>query len=221
MHFPLTEIRNVNIHQALSDIAEIRAQLDRTESYRGFRSTAVGISALMVLAGCWVQYVSVAHPALQVDRYLWIWFVVAISSICIAAVEMLVRSRISKNKLVNRIHWSLVSQMSPCLLVGFLLTLLISDHAIQQDLGEPNLMWALPGLWSMTYSLGLFACLRQFPSDAKWIAWYFLAAGGLLLFLNWQTRIPAGWQMFASFGVGQMMLSFILYWNVERCCGQE
>lgn len=211
----------MNIHQALSDIAEIRAQLERTETYRGFRSTAVGISVVVVLLGAWLEYAYVSEPTVQIDRYLTIWFVVAIASICIAGIEMLVRSRISKNQLVNKMHWSLVSQMAPCLLVGFVLTLLISDHAFQQPSHEGGMLWALPGIWSMTYALGLFSCQRQFPAQAKGVAIYMLFAGALILAYNWKTRVPDGWEMIASFGVGQLMLGSILYWNVERRCDEE
>lgn len=211
----------MNIHQALSDIAEIRAQLDRTEAYRGFRSTAIGVSVLVVLAGAWAQSVSVADPNMQVDRYLTIWFVVAVSSICTAAIEMLIRSRISKNQLVNRMHWSLLTQMAPCLLVGFVVTLLIADHAFENPSGDSGLLWALPGIWSMLYALGLYSCQRQLPRQSSYVATYILLVGILILAWNWKTGVPEGWQMMASFGVGHFLLAVILYWNVERRDGQE
>lgn len=211
----------MNIHQALSDIAEIRAQLDRTETYRGFRSTAIGVSVLVVFGGAWLQRAFVADPNTQIDRFLTIWFVVAVSSICIAGFEMLVRSRVSKNRLVNRMHWSLLSQMAPCLAVGFVLTLLIADNAYENPYGDGGLIWALPGIWSMLYSLGLFACQRQLPVQAKGVAIYILLVGVAILALNWKTGVPEGWQMIVSFGVGHIFLASILYWNVERRSGEE
>ena len=211
----------MNIHQALSDVADIRAQLNRTESYRGFRSTAVGVSVLVVLAGAIVQNAYVSEPTMQIDRYLKIWFVVAIVNIFVAGVEMFARSRISKNLLVNKMHWSLVTQMAPCCLLGFALTLLISEHAFEQANSKSGLLWALPGLWSMTYALGLFSCQRQLPEQAKSVAIYMLLAGVCLLVFNWNTRVSAAWQMVASFGVGHLLLAGILYWNVERRDGQE
>lgn len=206
----------MNIHKALSDIAEIRAQLDRTETYRGFRSVATGVSVLVVFAGAWLQRVMVADPNTQIDLYLTIWFVVAVASLCLAGCEMLIRSRVSKNRLVNRLHWSLVSQMAPCLTVGFILTLLIADHAYENPHGDRGLLWALPGIWSMLYALGLFSCQRQLPAQAKGVAIYILLVGVLMLAHNWKTGVPEGWQMVASFGVGHFLLASILYWNVER-----
>jgi len=211
----------VNIHQALSDIAEIRAQLDRTETYRGFRSGAIGFSVLVVIAGAWVQSALVADPGVQIDRYLNIWFVVAVSSIGIAGIEMLIRSRVSQNRLVSRMHWSLLSQMAPCLIVGVIVTLLIADHAHENPTGDTGLLWALPGLWSLLYSLGLFSCQSQLPKPAKLVAAWMLGAGAVMLAIGWKTGVPQGWQMVASFGVGHLALASILYWNLERCGGQE
>jgi len=166
------------------------------------------------------QNAYVSQPTIQIDDYLKIWFVVAVLNIGVAAVEMLVRSRISKNQLVNKMHWSLVTQMAPCCLVGLVLTLLISEHAFEQN-SDGGLLWALPGLWSMTYALGLFSCQRQLPVQARIVAIYMLLAGVLLLAINWNTRVPAGWQMVASFGVGHAILAAVLYWNVEKRDGQE
>lgn len=211
----------MNIHQALSDVAEIRAQLNRTEAYRGFRSTAVGVSVLVVLVGAMFQCAHASDPTVQVDRYLTIWFLVAVVNIGVAGVEMLVRSRISQNQLVNRMHWSLVAQMAPCCLVGFVLTVLISEHAFEQVDSDGGLIWALPGIWSMTYALGLFSCQRQLPDQARSVAVYMLLAGVLLLAFNWTTRTPSAWQMVASFGVGHLMLAWVLYSKVERRRGQE
>lgn len=212
----------MNIHQALSDIAEIRAQLDRTETYRGFRSTAVGVSVLVLAIGAWTESRWVDDWAIQIDRYLTIWFCVAGVSAAIAGVEMLVRSRISGNRLVGKMHWSLVRHIAPSFLVGFVLTLLIGMHAhevnaaAEGSMTSAGLVWALPGLWSMIYSLGLFNCRRDLPAQAIGVAVYFLFAGVILLAYNWSTRDLGGWQMLASFGVGQAFLGGVLFWNLER-----
>ena len=211
----------MNIHQALSDIAEIRAQLDRTEAYRGFRSTAVGVSVLVLAVGAWAESRWVDDWAGQVDRYLTIWFCVAIVSAAIAGIEMLIRSRISGNRLVGKMHWSLARHIAPSFLVGFVLTLMIAMHAHEVNAmvegpASAGLVWALPGLWSMIYSLGLFNCRRDLPAQAIRVAVYFLFAGVILLIYNWSTRDLGGWQMLASFGVGQAFLGGVLFWNLER-----
>ena len=212
----------MNIHRALSDIAEIRAQLDRTETYRGFRSSAVGFSVVVLAIGAWAQSRWVTDWASQADVYLMIWLAVAVLSAATAGVEMLIRSRVSGNRLVGKMHWSLASHIAPSFLVGFVVTLLIGAHAIEVvaeaggQQAKSSLVWALPGLWSMIYSLGLFNCRRDLPAQALGVAIYFLLAGVILLGCNWLTRDLGGWQMLASFGVGQAFLGAVLFWNLER-----
>ena len=218
-------VAKMNIHQALSDIAEIRAQLDRTETYRGFRSTAVGVSVLVLVVGAWAESRWVDDWPSQIDRYLTVWLSVAIVSAVIAAVEMLIRSQISGNRLVAKMHWSLSRHIAPSFLVGFVLTLMIGMHGYEVNAIEgvqgsrAGLTWALPGMWSMVYSLGLFNCRRDLPAQAVGVAVYFLFAGVILLGYNWMTRDLGGWQMLASFGVGQAFLGGVLFWNLERRVG--
>ena len=45
----------MNIRRALSDVATMRAQLEKIEGYRSFRSLATGLSALVVITGAVVQ----------------------------------------------------------------------------------------------------------------------------------------------------------------------
>lgn len=209
----------MNLHRALSDIADIRAQLDRTESYRGFRSTAVGASVLIVILGAIAQTVWASEPLRQVDRFLIVWFAVAIASAALATTEMLIRAKVSDNRLVGRVHWSLARQIAPCLLVGFALTVLIGAHAIDQP-PTASLLWSLPGVWSIVYAAGLFACRTHLPAPVLGVAIYFMAAGLLLLIHNWLTRDLAGWQMIASFGGGHVFLASVLFWNLEKRDGQ-
>lgn len=213
----------MNLHRALSDIAEIRAQLDRTETYKGFRSTAVGVSVLILLVGFWLQSKWVVNLNQQVDSYLWIWLGVAVASASIASVEMLIRSRVSGNPVVGKMHWALASQIAPSFLVGFVLTVLVGAHAYEQAAksSADGMIWALPGIWAMLYSLGLFNCRRHLPDQATGVAIYLLFAGVMLLGFNWMTREAAGWQMLVTFGVAQTYLGIVLYWNLERRSGSE
>jgi hypothetical protein len=205
----------MNIHRALADIAEIRAQLDRTESYRGFRSTAVGVSVILLLAGACAELIWVANPATEVDRFLAIWLCVAVASAVVAGIEMVIRTRVSQNELVTKMHWSLVRQIAPSLVVGFVLTLLIAGHALEQN-ESSGLMWALPGVWSMIYGLGLFSCYKHLPAQSLGVASFFLVVGVLVLAVGWSTREVAAWQMLVSFGIGQSWLAIVLFYNLER-----
>jgi len=209
----------MNIHRALADIANIRAQLDRTEAYRGFRSTAVGVSVVFLVAGACVEKIWISDPAFQIDRFLAVWLCVAVASAIVAMIEMVVRTRLSENELVTKMHWSLARQIAPSMVVGFVLTMLIAGHAVENE-QSAGLMWTLPGVWSMIYGLGLFSCHKHLPIQALGVGAYFLAAGSLVLAYGWATRELAAWQMLVTFGVGQSWLAAVLFWNLERRRGE-
>lgn len=220
----------MNLHRALSDIAEIRAQLDRTETYRGFRSAAVGVSVLVLIVGVFIEKIWVRQPLVDIERYLAVWMGVAVGSGLVAVVEMVIRGRRSESEVVWKTHRSLALQIAPSLFVGLLLTMLIASHALEQralgiespllttEVASQNLgmMWALPGVWSLVYGLGLFSCQRNLPPQVVGVAVFFVAAGALMLAFGWVTRDLDGWQMMVTFGVGQAWMAWVLFWDLEN-----
>ena len=203
----------MQLKEALSDIAEIRALLDRNHSYRGFRSIAIGISALFVLIGGYVQL----HFDLRLNpsRYLDIWLFVAMGSLVITAVEMIVRGRISNEMAVWKMHGKVALSLLPSFLVGALVTAALVLESSSSAVDQGN-FWLLPGVWALVYSLGLFAVCNLLHRTTRFAAVYFLIAGCVYLVLNWSTRHVEAWHMVAIFGVGQLLLAGILYWKVER-----
>ncbi|MFK7769560.1 MAG: hypothetical protein AB8B55_20275 [Mariniblastus sp.] len=224
----------MNIHRALSDIADIRAQLDRTEAYQGFRSTAVGISVLVLVAGAWVEKVWISQPQLEVQKYLIVWLSVAAVSSVIAISEMLIRGRVSRNRLVWQMHWALVRRVAPSFIFGFVLTMVIAINAIKHNLALENsalehtsatsttgLMMMLPGLWAMIYGQALFSCQQHLPRQVSQVALYFFVGGIAMIGYGLLTFQLAGWQMVALFGVGQAWLAYVLYLSLERGDGEK
>lgn len=208
----------MQLREALSDIADIRALLDRNQSFRGFRSVAIGISALFVLAGSLVQlqFDVVRNPG----AYLDIWLFVALGSLMVTAIEMIVRGRISNDLGVWKMHGKVSLALAPSFLVGALVTAVLvleSKHSLV-ILSRRNI-WLLPGVWAMIYSLGLFSCCNLLHRTTRLAAIYFLVSGGLYLFLNWNVREVEAWHMIAIFGLGQFLLAGILFWKVERFNG--
>lgn len=209
---------DMQLREALSDIADIRALLDRNQSFRGFRSVAIGISALFVLIGSFVQL----HY--EVDRnpsaYLDIWLFVALGSLIVAVVEMIVRGRVSNDLGVWKMHGKVVMSLAPSFLVGALVTAVLvleSKHSMVM-VSRKNL-WLLPGVWAMIYSLGLFSCCNLLHRTTWFAAIYFLIAGGMYLLFNWNAREVEAWHMIVIFGMGQFLLAGILFWKVERFSG--
>lgn len=205
----------MNLNRALSDIAQIRAQLDRAEVYRGFRSLTVGVSAIFVVVGATVHQTWLQDAGDEMGAFLTLWISVAALSATVCGIEMLVRNRTSESPLTEKLHRSLIWQTMPSLLVGCVVT-----TAIVNESGETRIENAtqfLPGLWAMIYALGLWACGANLPRLAHAATIYFMAAGAISLLMNSSgISTPASWQMVVLFGVGQLLLSAILYWKFER-----
>ena len=216
----------MNVHRALSDVAEMRAQLDRTASYRGFRSLATGFSSLAVLLGAIIQTVGANAPMMQIESYLSIWLGVAIASSALAGFEMIVRGCLSNNRRVWITHRRLIGNLMPSLIVGCVLTLALANYAMEHTAAvkDSSLIWALPGTWAMIFGLGLFTCRHEMPRMANWVAMYYMVAGMVCLLINSQVGVTfnelfnqrTAWQMVLLFGLGQSFLGLVLYWNVER-----
>lgn len=100
-------------------------------------------------------------------------------------------------------------QFSPCVAVGALLTLCIAR-------GAPEAAWMLPGLWSLVFSLGVFASRRILPRPVVWVGAYYVACGCAVLIGGQDQNAFAPWLMAAPFGGGQCLAAAILYHTLER-----
>jgi hypothetical protein len=74
----------------------------------------------------------------------------------------------------------------------------------------------LPGLWSIFFSLGIFASYRLLPKATFWIGVFYMMAGILGLLWARDAFAFSPWAMGLSFGVGQLASAAILYWTLER-----
>ncbi len=202
----------MNLNRALSDIAEIRSQLGRAESYRGFRSLTVGLSALFVVTGGCLQRIWIEYPEQQPLEFLRLWICVAVLSAIACTIEMLVRNRMSGSPLTGKLHRSLITQTMPAIVVGAVVTFAIFNVSAADEM----LIRLLPGIWAMLYGLGLWSCGTNLPRLAHLATFYFLVAGAISLTLigNAETMHPA--EMVLLFGVGQLLLSAVLFWKFER-----
>lgn len=208
----------MQLRDALSDLKEIRAQLDRTTGFRGFRSIAVGFSGILATIGAAIQLNGQASREITLTEFLTTWGLVALSSLIAAVIEMWIRGIYGSTKLIWKTHKNLALHIAPSFLVGGILTAAIILSAEK--------IWLLPGMWALIYSLGLFACWQHLPRMTVWAAIYFLIGGTTCVghcFLLRDTGAfqLTAWYMAVLFGGGQFLLGWILYWTLERQHGQE
>jgi ABC-type cobalamin transport system permease subunit len=101
-----------------------------------------------------------------------------------------------------------VEQFLPAAGAGALLTFVIADAV-------PSVRWMLPGLWQITFSLGVFSSCRFLPRPmAVAGAWYLLT--GLTCIALGDDRSLSPWAMGISYGAGQLLVAGILFFTAQE-----
>jgi hypothetical protein len=203
--FPLKG--TVELRDALSQIDEIRQQMARSETFRGYRSVTSGCSGVLALLAAACQPYLV--PRDDLGRYLALWVTVAAISLLLVAIEIWRRMQRESSSLTREVTRLAIEQFLPCIVIGAILTLIIYRRA-------PEVAWMLPGLWSLLFGLGVFASYRLLPRQSFFVGLYYVACGiGCLLWGDGENALSP-WQMAISFGGGQLLGAAILYWTLER-----
>ncbi|WP_337176518.1 hypothetical protein [Paludisphaera sp.] len=199
----------MELKEALVQITEIRAQMARSEVFRGYRAVPAAFSGVVALTAATVQAVALADPIQRYPAYLSLWIGAAAVSGTSAVMEMLIRARNAGSSLTREQTALVIEQFAPCLAAGGLTTLVLTRTA-------PSLVWLLPGLWQMFYSLGLFATSRLLPRPMTAVAAFYAATGAATLALaqgDWALNPLA---MGLPFGVGQLLTAAVLRRTLER-----
>jgi hypothetical protein len=204
----------MELREALTQISEIRQQMAQSELFRGYRSVTVGFSGVLGLMASAIQSHWIASPENHLQRYLGLWIGVAAVSLFVAGTELYCRAQPSSAGMVRQMTLLAVQQFLPCVFVGALVTICIYR-------GAPQVAWMLPGLWSLTFSLGIFASYRLLPREVFWVGLYYAQCGcGCLLWGSGEHAFSP-WQMAVSFGGGQLLAATTLYWTLERLDGSQ
>lgn len=202
----------MQLREALTQISEIRQQMAQAQVFRGYRALSTAATAGVAVVAAAVQVVLEPEGFRSVSVYLLTWCSAAAVSVGIVGVEMAVRSWRSESSLQRQLTAVVVDQFLPSVVAGGLLTLVIARFAVDS-------LWMLPGLWAVTFSLGVFASRRFLPRSIFVVGAYYLLAGLFCLTLE-----PAAalwpWTMGILFGVGQLLTSGVLYWTLERHHGR-
>ncbi len=205
-------------HEALGQINEIRQQMARSGVFRGYSSLMVGSVGLMGVLVAIAQPYLVPSPANDLEAYLTLWISVAAVAFLLVVWGLWWRVRAAGSPMVRQSTLLSADQFLPCVAVGALITvgIYISVHRGAQDVG-----WMLPGLWSLVFSLGVFASYRQLPRPVFWVGVYFAVCGFGCLLWGQGTHAFSAWQMGISFGGGLLMGAAILYYTLERTDGSQ
>ena len=83
----------MDLHEALSQISEIRYQMARTELFRGYRAAPVAMSGVLALLAAVAQQVWITDPSHNLTAYLVLWIGAAIVSAAVSGTAIAARRR--------------------------------------------------------------------------------------------------------------------------------
>jgi hypothetical protein len=199
----------MELRQALTQVAEIREHLARTEVFRGYRSLTVGFSGLVGLTAAALQAAWLRQPTERLGAYLALWIGAAALNVAVVGVEIWFRALRAETSLARRTTIFAVEQFLPSLAAGGLLTVVIAERASES-------VWMLPGLWSLLFSLGIFASCRLLPRAVSVAGMWYLVGGIFALTWGQGESVLSPWIMAMTFGVGQLLTAVILHFTLER-----
>ena len=193
-----------DLQQALSEIHSIRNQLARGTEFRGYGPATIAMSGILALLVAAVQAQWMTKHA-KTDLWIWlgVWTATAAVSLFLTGTETFARARRVHVGLAKEMVQAAVEQFLPAMMVGFLLTVVMTRVAAQE-------CWMLPGLWELIFSLGVFASCRFLPRQMFAVGVWYLAAGLFCLVAGSATRSLSPWTMGIPFGVGQLLVAAVL-----------
>lgn len=198
----------MELHEALRELDVIHTHVARSEVFRGYRAATVAATGLAALAVASLQPWVVSDPQAEVARYLVLWIGVAVASVTMVASELTVRWLKTDSPLLRQQTLRAAEQFVPCLIAGAAATWAIVGQV-------PEAAAVLPGLWSILFSLGIFASWRQVTPIALCAAVYYLLAGALCIALARGEYAFSPWAMAGTFGVGQLLTAVVLALTLE------
>jgi len=115
---------------------------------------------------------------------------------------MATRSRRMHSGLSDEMIRMAVEQFLPAVGAGSLLTIAIARFA-------PVVLWMLPGLWQVIFSVGIFSSCRFLPRPMIAAGVWYLVAGLVCVALG-NARALAPQNMGLAFGLGQLLVAGVL-----------
>ncbi len=196
------------LNQALDDIRSIRRQMARSTEFRGYGPATLAVTGVLAVIAALLQAVWSPDPNSHIERYLIIWISTGILSATLIAVQVAMRARRVHSGMADEMIYMAVEQFLPAVGVGALITLVVLRQV-------PTVVWMLPGLWQIIFSLGVFSSCRFLPRLTYSAgAWYLLT--GLACLSLGDGRALSPWMMGISYGAGQTLVAGILLFTAKE-----
>ena len=192
-----------DLHKALGDISSIRRQMAHSTQFRGYGPATLATTGVFAFLAASSQSMWLPDPANHITAYLSIWISTAVLSAALTGVQMYTRTRRMHSGLSDEMIHMAVEQFLPAVGAGVLVTIALVRLV-------PAVVWMLPGLWQVIFSLGIFSSCRFLPRPMIAAgAWYLLT--GLVCISFGDSRALAPWTMGLAYGAGQLLVAGILF----------
>ncbi len=196
-----------DLDRALAEIGAIRSQLARGERFHGLGPTAFASTGVLAVLAALGQARWMPSPG--ITAFLALWLAVAAVSAGVIGLEMINRSRRMHSALADEMISAAVLQFLPAAGAGVLLTAVLFRFA-------PQCLWMTPGLWQITFGLGVFASCRFLPRGLLLVGGWYVASGLACLAYAQGPHALSAWTMGGPFGIGQILVAAVLRFSGER-----
>jgi hypothetical protein len=191
------------LRDALADLNAIRVQVARGTQFRGYGPTSIAVTGVMALAVALAQSLFLGGAQRHIATFLVLWISTAVIAVGASAWETFSRTQRFHVGVSREMLQSAVEQFLPPLVVGVLLTAVLTQAA-------PDEAWMLPGLWEISFSLGVFASARFLPRPVFAVGLWYLICGLTCLTVESGPRMLSPWEMGIPFGIGQLLVAAVL-----------
>lgn len=197
--------------EAIDQVLEIRRQLAASGRFRGFRSTAVGLTGVFALLGALVQsrLPPVIGEAGPLQQFLVLWTAVAALGVLVVGAAMALRVRRLGSRLERDMAVHAVETVAPSMVLGAWLSVVLLYVA-------PDQAWLLPGLWAILFSLSVFATRRFLSPQVGIVGVHYAVTGLACVLWGHGHEALAPWTMAITFGLGQLLAAVVLFLTVEH-----
>jgi hypothetical protein len=192
-----------DLRRALGDISSIRRQMARSTEFRGYGPATLTATAFFAVLAAGAQARWVPDAVSQINFYLAIWISTATLSAALIAVQTVTRAHRMHSGMADDMIRMAVEQFLPSVGAGAFITIVLVRFA-------PSVLWMLPGLWQVIFSLGIFSSCRFLPRQIVAAGGWYLTTGLTCIALAGD-RALSPWAMGIPYGIGQMLVAGILY----------
>lgn len=197
-----------DLHKALGDISSIRRQMARSTEFRGYGPATLASTGVFAVLAAGAQEIWLSSPANHVSTYLAIWTWTAVISAAMIGAQMYTRTRRLHSGMADEMIRMAAEQFLPSVAAVTLITVVLVRFS-------PTVLWILPGIWQVIFSLGVFSSCRFLPRPMVAAgAWYLLT--GLVCLSLGDSRALSPWAMGIPCGIGQLLIAAILLFTSQE-----